>query len=444
MNTQNRTRTVAGLVVLTLCIAGAQGERAGAQEPARSIPLTVGRSFVLETPFPVVRIAVTNPDIADAVAVQPREVLIDGRSPGTISMVLWGDAAGERAQYDIVVEPAMSVLQRQLTALFPGEDITSSVTSTAVVLTGSVSTNAVALRAAQIAEAASGAVTVVNLLRLPASVDTQQVMLQVRIGEVRHDVLTEAGISLFTGGLGDDDYVARTTTQQFAAPGFEDTADGRKVTFSDFLNLFVFNSRYNVGAMLKALETRGLFQSLAEPNLIAYNGREASFLAGGEIPVPVVQGTTNSVSVQYKEYGVRLAFTPVIVGDVIHLKVRPEVSTLDFINGITLSGFRIPALSTRRADTEVELRDGQSFAIAGLMDNMSQLVRAEVPWLGKLPIIGALFRSKADSRQRTELLVIVTPRLVRPQEPGLDPLMPVDPAQFLPLPATPGPEVAAP
>ena len=144
------------------------------------------------------------------------------------------------------------------------------------------------------------------------------------------------------------------------------------MVFSDFLNLFFFDRKEGIGGVIKALESRGGFQSLAEPNLIAYNGQEASFLAGGEFPVPIVQGATGAVTIVFKEFGIRLNFTPTIAGDVIRLKVRPEVSALDFANGITLEGFRIPALTTRRAETDVELRDGQSFAIAGLLDNIKQ------------------------------------------------------------------------
>jgi pilus assembly protein CpaC len=179
------------------------------------------------------------------------------------------------------------------------------------------------------------------------------------------------------------------------------------------------------------LQGRGQLQSLAEPNLIAYNNQEASFLAGGEVPIPVVQGLTGNISVVYKEFGVRLNFTPTIAGDVIRLKLRPEVSTLDFQNGIILSGFRIPALNTRRAETDVELRDGQSFAIAGLMNNTSQADNQAIPILGKLPIIGYLFRSRADRTEQTELIVIVTPHLVRPLDPDDVPPLPTDPAKFL-------------
>jgi pilus assembly protein CpaC len=199
------------------------------------------------------------------------------------------------------------------------------------------------------------------------------------------------------------------------------------------LNLFFFDKKEGIGAVVKALESRGGFQSLAEPNLIAYNGQEASFLAGGEFPIPIVQGgsSNNAVTVVFKEFGVRLNFTPTIAGDTIRLKVRPEVSSLDFSNGITLQGFRIPALTTRRAETDVELRDGQSFAIAGLLDHVSQDDTAGVPILSKLPIIGALFKSKAERKEETELMVLITPRLVRPLNADEVPALPTNIKPFV-------------
>jgi pilus assembly protein CpaC len=278
------------------------------------------------------------------------------------------------------------------------------------------------------------------MLQLPGGQESQQVMLQVRFAEVNRRALTELGSTFFTGPNGYKDWVGRTTTQQFPGPTFdtESTADGlaNKLTFSDFLNLFFFNTKYNIGAVITALKSTGFFQSLAEPNLIAYNGEEASFLAGGEIPVPVVQGgsSNNAVTVTYKEFGIRLTFKPVIAGDVIRLMVRPEVSSLDFGNGVTLQGFRVPALSTRRAETHVELRDGQSFAIAGLLDNLTQDNGAAIPVLSKLPIIGNLFKSKSDRAERTELMVLITPRLVRPLDPDEVPPLPTRPRRFLPAP----------
>jgi pilus assembly protein CpaC len=250
----------------------------------------------------------------------------------------------------------------------------------------------------------------------------------VRFAEVNRRAITELGSSFFTGTSGFKNWVGRSTTQQFPAPDFEDD----ELVFSDFLNIFLFNTKYNVGALFRALKQTGYFQSLAEPNLIAYNNQEASFLAGGEFPVPIVQGATGQVSILFKEFGVRLNFRPTIAGDLIRLRVAPEVSSLDFNNGILLQGFRVPALTTRRAETEVELRDGQSFAIAGLIDNESQTDNAAVPFLSQIPIIGNLFKSKAERQERTELLVIVTPRLVRPLNPDEVPPLPTLPGRFLP------------
>jgi pilus assembly protein CpaC len=384
---------------------------------------------VLGTDFDIVRIAVTNPVVADAVVVAPREVLIDGKSGGTISLIIWG--SGQRVQYDLVVEQGVSNLQQQLQALFPGEDIQVNANDEAIVLSGHVSNNDTMLRAAEIAAATSSKTRVINMLQLPGGMESQQVMLEVRFAEVNRRALVELGASLFAGPNGYKDYLARTTTEQFAAPNF-DSGPPPKMTFSDFLNLFVFNTKNNLGAVIHALQTKGLFQSLAEPNLIAYNGQEASFLAGGEFPVPVVQGATGTVTIVFKEFGIRLNFKPTIAGDMIRLKVRPEVSALDFNNGVTLSGFRIPALTTRRAETDVELRDGQSFAIAGLLDNISQENRAAIPILSSLPIIGALFKSKSEEAERTELMVLITPRLVRPLDPDEVPSLPTRPKSFLP------------
>jgi pilus assembly protein CpaC len=232
-------------------------------------------------------------------------------------------------------------------------------------------------------------------------------------------------------------FLARSTTQQFAAPDFVEEGGEDKLVFSDFLNLFLWDRELGIGGVLRALQQSGGFQSLAEPNLIAYNGQEASFLAGGEFPVPVVSGAAGTVSVIFKEFGIRLNFTPTIAGDVIRLKVRPEVSSLDFANGITLEGFRIPALTTRRAETVVELRDGQSFAIAGLLDNQVQTDEAAIPLLSKLPIIGHLFKSKADRKEQTELMVLITPRLVRALDPDEVPPLPTVPDAFMKKPAAP-------
>jgi pilus assembly protein CpaC len=277
---------------------------------------------------------------------------------------------------------------------------------------------------------------VINMLQLPSGQESQQVMLQVRFAEVNRRAIAELGANFFTSRTA---ISGRSTTQQFSAPSLvkgDKPENPSDLVFSDFLNLFFFQREQGIGAVIKALQSRGFFQSLAEPNLIAYNGQEASFLAGGEIPIPVVQGSGNaaSITVIFKEFGIRLNFKPTIAGDIIRLMVKPEVSTLDFGNGITLQGFRIPALSTRRAETNVELRDGQSFAIAGLLDNVTQQDSAAIPVLSKIPILGNLFKSKADRAERTELMVLITPRLVRALEPDEVPPLPTLPRRFLPAP----------
>lgn len=437
MHVATRLRAAVGLSALAVLVAARGDVRAAGQQPEpapsiKRVSLTAGRSTVIQTDFDISRIAVTNPAVADAVVVQPREVLIDAKSSGTVSLIIWGTT--QREQYDLVVEQGVTTLQRQLNVLFPGEDIQVSASDEAVILSGQVSSNTVVLRAGEIAQASASKAKVINMLQLPGGSESQQVILQVRFAEVNRRALTELGASLL---LSRPDATGRSSTQQFAAPNFQKGAkpeDAQDMVFSDFLNLFFFDRVRGVGGVIKALKSRGFFQSLAEPNLIAYNGQEASFLAGGEIPVPVVQGVSGAVSVQFKEFGIRLTFKPTIAGDVIRLKVRPEVSTLDFGNGITLSGFRIPALSTRRAETDVELRDGQSFVIAGLLDNLTQENGAAIPILSHVPIIGNFFKSKSESAERTELMVLITPRLVQPLDPDEVPTLPTRPRRFLPPP----------
>jgi pilus assembly protein CpaC len=414
------------------------------QEEFPRITLTAGRSTVLTTDFDIVRLAITDPAIADGLVVAPREVLVDGKAAGTVSLILWG-ANNSRRQYDVVVDPGVSVLQQRMRTLFPNETIEVSANGDAVILSGRVTSTEVSLRAAEIARAVSSKSQILNLLQVPGGPGSQQVLLQVRFAEVSRRALMELGVSLFTSPTGIESTIGRVTTGQFSAPTFTGlewekasnnfgapvTSASGQFTFTDFLNVFLLSQKYDLGALIRALRTRGLFQSLAEPNLIAYNGQEASFLAGGEIPVPQVSGNTGNVSIEYKEYGIRLNFRPTVAGDTIRLRVRPEVSTLDFPNGILLGGFRVPALATRRAETEVELRDGQSFAIAGLLSNMSQDDVAEVPGLAKLPIIGHLFRSKRQSADQTELMVLITPQLVRPLNPDEVPPLPTLQQRFI-------------
>lgn len=420
-----------GVLAATITPLHAQAPSAlAADGPYERIALTANRSRVIPVPFDITRIAITNPAVADAVVVTPREVLVDGKSSGTTSLIIWG--ASDRVQYDVAVDPGVATLEQHFKTLFPGEDIRVSVSDDAVILAGEVSSNNVVLRAGEIANGAYTKSRLINMLTLPGGTPSQQVMLQVRFAEVNRRAVTELGASFITNNR----IASRVTTQQYSAPAFDDAAGGGLV-FSDFLNIFLYDRQEGLGLLLKALEQKGYLQSLAEPNLIAYNGQEASFLAGGEFPVPVVQGggggvgLAAAVTIQFKEFGIRLNFRPTIAGDTIRLHVQPEVSTLDFNNGITLQGFRIPSLTTRRAETDIELRDGQTFAIAGLLNNVTQTTDAAIPWISKIPIIGNFFKSKADRAEQTELLVLITPRLVKPLDPDEVPALPTDSTRFL-------------
>ncbi len=366
--------------------------------------------------------------------VKPREVLVDGKGAGTVSLIIWGDAV--RKHYDVVVDSGVSTLQQNLQQLFPRREHQRRRhrrRGHPVGLGLEQRSDAARRRSVEGGVAQGG---VVNMLQLPGGSPSKQVMLQVRFAEVNRNALLQAGSPCSRRARpsprGARRSNSRDRTSTRAAARVARRRQRRDLLFTDFLNLFFFNREEGIGGVLKALQGRGFLQSLAEPNLIAYNGEEASFLAGGEIPIPVVQGVDRHRSAcVYKEFGIRLTFRPTIAGDVIRLKLRPEVSTLDFNNGIILSGFRIPALNTRRAETDVELRDGQSFAIAGLMNNISQTDRQAIPLLSKLPIIGNLFKSKAERAEQTELMVLITPRLVRPLDPDEVPPLPTRPEEFI-------------
>jgi pilus assembly protein CpaC len=462
---------------------GASAGSATPREPADSatdIDLLVGRSTVLNIGATIARVSLTVPDVADAMVTGPGQLLIHGKTPGTISLFVW-EKGGAIKTYEVNVRRDLSILVEQMKQLFPGESVTVAGSGKDVVLSGTVSSKYVVEKAADVA---AGFVekkeNVVNLLKQQEGVASNQVMLRVRFAEVSRSALQELGASWFTGPAGFHDYVARMTTQQFPSMnlgelsqnvtstdgafrtstqgatnfgGGRDTVTdtGGKGTFSDLLNLFLFNNKYNVGTVIRAMQEKGLFQSLAEPNLIATNGKEASFLAGGEYPYPVVQAgaSGNSISIQFKEFGVRLNFTPTVLGgDLINLKVRPEVSALDFNNAITLDGFRIPALSTRRTETEVELRDGQTFAIAGLLNNTVTDSMRKIPGIGDIPILGWLFKSKAMQKAQTELVVMITPSIVRRGSMGVSEGLPSPVEPFLDTPAKrlppPAPYVGSP
>jgi len=407
---------------------------AGASAEDTSVQLLVGRSTLLNMGAGITRVSLTSPNVADAMVTTPSQLLIHGKAPGTISMFVW-DKAGGIKRYEVVVKRDLSQLVDQVKQLFPGEPISVHSNGKDVVISGVVTSKYVVDKAAEVA---AGYVEkkedVVNLLRQQEGVASNQVLLRVRFAEVSRTAMTELGSSLIANGFKDGRWFGRATTQQFAAPAFDSASSGGLV-FSDFLNLFIYDNKNNLGMVVKALQTKGLFQSLAEPNLIAENGKEASFLAGGEYPYPVVQGQSGgqTVTIQFKEFGVRLRFTPTIVGtDLVKLKVAPEVSSLDFGNAVSISGFRVPAITTRRTETEVELADGQTFAIAGLLNNTVTSQLQKIPGIGDIPILGYLFKSKAAQKDHTELVVMITPTILRRGSTGVSPKLPDLMEPFLP------------
>ena len=418
---------------------------------AGAVRLLVGRSMVLDVGTTITRVSLTSAEVADALVTAPSQLLINGKIPGTISMFVW-DKAGALKRYEVIVQRDLARLSEQMRLLFPGEKIDVQSNGKNVVLSGSVTNKDMIEKAVNVA---GGYVDkkeeVVTLLQLQAGAPTNQVLLQVRFAEVSRNAMTELGASLFTSPTGIDNTIGRITTQQFAAPGFDNltatkssskfgspvTSSSGSFTFSDMLNLFLFNQKYDIGAMVRLLQTKGMFQSLAEPNLVSESGKEASFLAGGEFPIPVAQGSGANIgiSVQFKEFGIRLTFTPTVTGDRVHLKVKPEVSSLDFANAVTLSGFRIPALITRKTETELELQNGQTFAIAGLMSNSVSQTLSKVPGIGDIPILGQLFKSKSAQKNQTELVVMITPHILPNNSSGVTPNLPRMSEPYLPAPS---------
>jgi pilus assembly protein CpaC len=429
-----------------------QNETSGSSAPLR---VMVGKSLLINTTERLKRVSVTDDSVASALVVTPTQILVHGRSAGEISLLIWDELERSRS-FDLRVDVDVSAAAEEEKRVYPEEQITVTPSRSAIVLSGHVSTEDVAKRAGMIAEAYSK--NVVNVLTF-GPVGSQEVLLEVKFAEVDRTALSQFGINIFSTGAGNT--VGATTTGQFGSsrigtitdqfgvpaspkPTFPTPTSGptsvpftNTITQNDLLNIFFFRPDIHLGSVIRAMEAKNLLQILAEPNLIAVNGKESSFLAGGEFPFPVVQpgqGFT-AVTIQFKEFGVRLKFTPVIMPNGnIHLRVVPEVSQLDFSNALTISGFTIPALSTRRADTEFEVQNGQSFVIAGLMNNQVTNIVNKVPGLGDIPILGNFFKSKSLQKSNAELMVLCTARLVSPntQPPALlqNPMPPLDKEKF--------------
>ena len=385
----------------------------GQNKEAIAVNVLVGQSRVINFDRPVGRFSVSNPEIAEAVLVTPDQVLVNGKAFGQVNFIAWEQTGGQFLVFDVYVRANLSLIDSQVRALFPKDDIRLSQANGSVVLSGSVSNASTSAQVQSVVEAAN--FKVVNMLTSPIS-NASQVQLEVRVAEVNRTKLRDYGTSFLQNGQ----------TGGYANSGGGPSAIGDSVIgaasalLQPTLNVLLFNSSLNTAAMLRVLRQEGAFRELAEPNLIAMNGQQASFLAGGEFPVPVLQmgNNGNGITIVWKEYGIRLNFKPTIIDeDHIRLELEPEVSTIDFANGVRFNGFVVPALRTRRAKTGVELRDGQSFALAGLLDNTETKTLSRIPIVSDIPVIGALFKSKSFEKKETELMFFVTAHMVKPVSP---------------------------
>jgi pilus assembly protein CpaC len=448
------------LMFLTICAhsaaqARAQTIQASTQDSANELFVAVGKSVLIDIARPIQRIAIGLGDVAEATAVSPAEILVNGKTAGDTSLIVW-ESGGGRQFFNVVVRPSPGVasdrlegLRRELRTELPGQPIRVSSENGLVFLRGTVKDLTSSARAIKIASTAG---KVVNLLYVDVPPSEPQILLKVRFASVDRTVEKQLGINIFS--LGAANTIGGVTTGQFPPPSFTAPTTGGNTTtatLSNFMNLFIFRPDLNLGATIQALETKGLLEVLAEPNVLATNGKQASFLAGGEYPYPVVNGVTGggtgAVTIQFKEFGVRLNFIPTITPrNTIHLQVAPEVSALDFTNGVTISGFTVPGLTVRRVKTDVELKEGQSFAIGGLLDNRETQTFNKIPFIGDVPILGKFFQSIQRTKQNTELIVIVTPEIVAPIPAGA-PLPQVNyPEPFMPSNSNhamtnPGPDI---
>ncbi len=429
----------------TICVCWALAASAALAQQQSSptgneIPLVVGKSIVLDIPDEIQRVAITNDAVADAIAISTREVLINANQEGVTTLVLWS-RAGDRNFFTINVGPNLQRIQDHIRAAFPGEQVRFISSNGVVTVNGSVSSPEVEQRILAMA-AGLGAKAVVSNLEMPVPAADRQIVLKVRFIEMQRQALSDFGVNLFsTGAL---NTFGSASTQQFSAPRFNNlnsaigapvTGASAQVSFTDALNIFAFRPDLNLGALIRALQARGLSQLLAEPNLITTSGKQADLLVGGEFPVPILQGgaTSGAVTIQFREFGIRIAFLPVFTErGSIQMHVKPEVSALDFANAVTLQGFLIPALSTRRVETDVELMPGQSFVIGGLIDNRVTETVNRIPGLSKIPLLGQIFKSRSKSRNNTELLVLVTPEFPEAFEPGETTPSIEFPEEFLP------------
>jgi pilus assembly protein CpaC len=443
-----------------VAILAAVGTGAMLAQTGEELRLTQGKSVIIDYPTDFDQVATTNPDVLDTSAITKRQLLLNAKGLGSTTMIVWSKG-GERTFYNVNVEMNLDPLRRILKESFPKEAIEPHSSRDTITLNGTVTTKDVADRAGALAAAQSK--TVVNNLLVASPMD-KQILLRVRFAELDREKEMQFGVNLLAGPGGNP---IGAGTGQFSSGGLSGTltipptaagttttntgsssttaggassggttssavANAATYTIEQMLNIFALDPKLNLGAFIKALENQNILQILAEPNLVTTDRKEASFLVGGQFPVPVVQGgaTAGAVTVQFKEYGIKLQFLPVITpNNTIKMHLRQEVSTLDLAHAVVLNGFTIPALASRLAESDVELGEGQSFVVAGLINNQETNQLSKVPVLSSLPILGALFKSKDDVNLRQELIMVVTPEITMPlgpNDPRPDIYMPKD------------------
>jgi pilus assembly protein CpaC len=437
------------LVALGLGILGVSPIVACAADPALlRLEVTIGKSQVLNLQEPFARVSVTNPAIADVFVVTPNQILINGKAVGTTSLVVFYPS--KTIFFDVLVQTDLALLRERLKQVAPRDDIQVHAAQDAIILEGSVSSERTTAGAVEVAGVFAPKGRVISLLSL-TDVKPQQVLLQVHVAEVARASLKELGFSAralgqtFQGAAfpGNPFSLALGAVGPVVANGlFGQATPDFQFSGSTF---FLSSGNRDYAGLVRAMSDRNLLRTLAKPNLVTQSGKEAKFLSGGEFPYPVAQ-QNNTISIEFKEFGVGLVFLPVVVdGDTINLRVRPEVSSLDFSQGLQSSGFNIPVIRKNEAATTVNLKDGESFAIAGLVNNEVRQAVAKIPVLGDIPILGALFRSTRFQNNETELVFLVTVKLVKADAPGSGPdarrlmdLRPEEKKEFTLVPGIPG------
>jgi pilus assembly protein CpaC len=409
--------------------AAGQNALPGATPPAEgeTMHVLVGKSVVINVQSPLTRVLSSNPAVVETMATSPTQVVVEGKGAGDSSLILW-DESGRSQVLDVAVDLDIAGLRGAIQRSYPHENLEVEADAGRLLLTGTASNAHIVEDLSKMAGAYS--TQVVNSVQIPIARE-RQVVLEVKFAEIDRSALFQLGANYFTPGTGHT--VGNLTTGQFGGTSISTssattttvgsttstsvTATPPTLNITNPLNLFLFRTDINFGVIIQALQSNNVLQILAEPNLMAVNGQKATFLAGGEFPFPVAQTTTGApvITIQFKPFGVKLDFTAFIGDDnTLRLHVAPEVSALDFSNALTLSGFTVPAISTRRAETEIDLKDGQTFGIAGLLDRRATTLLSKIPGIGSIPILGQLFQSRSINKSNTELLVFVTPHIVDP------------------------------